>query len=139
MSGETEQNVSGWTTDTLKHHFDQRFVDVEKQTTLALAASEKAVSKAETAAERRFEGINEFRAALNDASVNNITRAEAEAQFTNLREKLLDTGTRLERLEAGGTGRADGSRQVQALVFAIIGAMVGLTGVIISIVVVANS
>ena len=60
MSGETEEHVSGWTTDTLKAHFDdlrrtdgnnieQRFKAAEERTTLALTAAEaQAVADAVT-------------------------------------------------------------------------------------------
>ncbi len=42
----------------------------------ALAAAEKAVTKAEVAAEKRFDGVNEFRGQLKDQSATFITRTE---------------------------------------------------------------
>jgi hypothetical protein len=41
---------------------------------IALAASEKAIMKAETATEKRFEAVNEFRQTLSDQAANFVTR-----------------------------------------------------------------
>ena len=106
MSGETEQNVSGWTVDTLKAHFDtlratdgknveQRFVAAEERTTLALTAADRAVIKAENATEKRFDAVNEFRATLADQASTLMPRAEAEIRLRGLSEQIEDLrGTR---------------------------------------------
>src|ERR1700689_1575360 len=46
--------------------YEQRFKAMDEKTSLALTASEKAVSKAETATEKRFDAVNEFRGTLSD-------------------------------------------------------------------------
>ena len=106
MSGETENNVSGWTVDTLKAHFDtlrstdltnieKRFVAAEERTTLALTAADRAVVKAETATEKRFDAVNEFRATLADQASRLMPRAEVEQIVKGLNEKIDDLrGTR---------------------------------------------
>lgn len=58
--------MSGWTTETLKEHFNARF-----------AAVEKAVEIANNANEKRLDNVNEFRGTLNDQQKAFITRAEA--------------------------------------------------------------
>lgn len=60
---------------------------------LALAAADKAVSKAETATEKRFEAVNEFRSALNDATTASVAAA---ANFVT-REMLDDRLNALDR------------------------------------------
>ena len=87
MSGETEQQVSGWTVDTLHSHivklldaadkrYEQRFDAQEKAVREALAAADRAVIKAETAAEKRFDSVNEFRGQLKDQTSTMLTRGE---------------------------------------------------------------
>src|ERR1700677_2135325 len=53
---------SEWTVETLKAHYDQRFIDQDRAVQAALNAAEKAVTKAETASEKRFDGVNELAA-----------------------------------------------------------------------------
>jgi hypothetical protein len=55
---------------------------------LALAASDKAVTKAETATEKRFESVNEFRAQLSDQTKGFVARLEFDAQRAGLGEKV---------------------------------------------------
>ena len=50
----------------------------------ALLAAEKAVTKAEVATERRFEGVNEFRQTLSDQAAKFITRTEFNAIIVTL-------------------------------------------------------
>jgi hypothetical protein len=124
MSGETENNVSGWTIDTLKVYFegqlrdlrvalDERYATqtkatdaafVAQQTAMktafdaadkavqaALAAAKEASTKAEVAADKRFEATNEFRAQLSDQARTFMPRLEYETSHKALTDKL-DTG-----------------------------------------------
>jgi hypothetical protein len=106
VSGETERDVSGWTTDTLKAHFDtlraadlktidQRFTSAEEAVHRALESADKASTKADNATEKRFEGVNEFRATLSDQATRLIPRAEVEQIVKGLNDKIEDLrGTR---------------------------------------------
>jgi hypothetical protein len=53
-----------------------------------LAAMEQAVTKAEIAAEKRFESINEMRAMVTDAALQYMPRKEFEASHTSIMEKI---------------------------------------------------
>ena len=55
---------------------EQRFRAQEQAVAFALQAAEKAVTKAELAAEKRFESVNEFRNQLKDQTGTFITRNE---------------------------------------------------------------
>lgn len=55
---------------------EQRFKAQEQAVAFALQAAEKAVTKAELAAEKRFESVNEFRNQLKDQTGTFITRNE---------------------------------------------------------------
>lgn len=149
MSGETEDQVSGWTTDTLHAHVHQRFNDMQKllderyetQTKAldaafkaaeaavgtALNSAEKAVAKAETAAEKRFESVNEFRAQLSDQNASFITRVEYDAKLENLTTQIDD----LKRHSDQAEGRSDGMG-------ALYGWIIAAVGLVVSVIVMMN-
>ena len=126
MPGETEASVSAWTTDTVLAHlrelinerdrrYEQRFEAQRTAVDAALAAQEKAVAKAETAAEKRFESVNEFRGQLADQAARLLPRAESDVAFAGVREKIdglavrIDAlATRIERGEGQRSGLKDG-------------------------------
>ena len=64
----------------------QRFEAQTKAIDAALLAAEKAVTKAETATERRFESVNEFRQTLSDQTKTFISRIELESYVRSLTE-----------------------------------------------------
>lgn len=67
---------------------DAAFVAQQDAMKTALAAAEKAVTTANTANEKRFESVNEFRGQLNDIVSKQISRAEADVQFSALDKEL---------------------------------------------------
>jgi len=84
---------------SLREYVDTRFDSQDKATATALAAQEKAVAaamaaakeaviKAETASERRFESVNEFRGTLLDQSRTFMPRLEYETSHKSLVEKV---------------------------------------------------
>jgi hypothetical protein len=72
----------------LEVFYDRRFQDLDAKTTLALAAADKAVTKAEIATEKRFEGVNEFRQTLADQAARLMPREEAMSKFENLQKDI---------------------------------------------------
>jgi hypothetical protein len=106
MSGETAERESGWTVDTLHAQFvelrrtdltyiEKRFGLAEAAVAAALASAERANIKAETATEKRFDAVNEFRATLADQASRLMPRAEVEAIIKSQNEKIEDLrGTR---------------------------------------------
>lgn len=91
--------------------YAQRFEAQQVALKDAMAAAKEAVAKAEAAAERRFESVNEFRAQLGDQATRLLPRAEAEAAMANLRERIDNVaallgamGTRIDRTEGRSTG-----------------------------------
>lgn len=130
MGGETEEHVSGWTVDTLRMYLltvieerDRRYLatlderdrryserDDAWQTAMraALAAAERAVGKAETATEKRFDSVNEFRAALTDMTREQMPRGEADTRFAALSEKIDELKVVQDRGRGHSRGMADG-------------------------------
>lgn len=95
MGGETEASVSPWTVDSLHLHLQKQIDALEKQheadieqvrreTAQALANADKAVTKAEGQAEKRFELMNEFRGQLADQTKTFITRDTYDAHHDAL-------------------------------------------------------
>lgn len=91
----------------------------------AFAASEKAILKAETAAERRFESVNEFRAQLADQTQTFMPREVAEAKIDEVGKKVDDLTSRVNVTQ----GKAAG-------VSASVGLMIAVAAIVISVVVV---
>jgi ElaB/YqjD/DUF883 family membrane-anchored ribosome-binding protein len=82
--------ATGWTIDTALNHwlslrdgdnlrYEQRFVAQERAVEAALQSARSATQKAETAAERRFDSVNEFRQTLSNNQATYITRTEVGA------------------------------------------------------------
>lgn len=129
MSGETEKQVSGWTVDTLKEHFGQRFTDSDKAIQAALLAAKEAVLKAETATEKRFESVNEFRQQLSDQTNTFLSRLEYNAQHKAIEDRVTDLTDRLNRT----AGAKEGSEITMSKIYGAIGAVGVVLGIIILI------
>lgn len=143
-----EGTRSGWTVDTLHvflvtmiqandKRYEQRFAEQKAAVDAALAAADRAVVKAEAASDKRFEGVNEFRAVLSDQQRLLLLRSEADVteRAVNERVSTLDKGIndklntlkeQMDRLQAerlgikGGWGSAVGVVGLVALVVSII-------------------
>lgn len=70
--------------------YTDRFKATDEKTTLALNASKEAITKAETATEKRFDAVNEFRGTLSDQAATLLPRAEALSKFAGYDEKFED-------------------------------------------------
>lgn len=65
----------------------------------ALAAADRAGLKSETAADKRFEALNELRQMLNDMITSLMPRKETEERFVAITEKIDTTNARIGSLE----------------------------------------
>jgi hypothetical protein len=92
---------------TLREYVDVRFAAQEAAVDAALASADRAVAKAEAAAEKRFEGVNEFRAALNDNTRLLMPRSESEQAIKSINEKLETLTARINAREERGRGVGD--------------------------------
>lgn len=109
---------------------------------LALTASDKAVNKAELATEKRFEGVNEFRAQLADQAQRLMPRIEAETRTGQNTEKIADLAARLAELDkrlaeisSRTGGHAESTANVVKIVgvaLAVITTMIGVVGLFLA-------
>lgn len=70
----------------------------------AMAASEKAISRADTAIEKRLESVNEFRGQQKDLIATLVTRNEYNQGHTALEEKVSDVASRLDKIQGTEKG-----------------------------------
>jgi hypothetical protein len=148
MSSEPTKPPGGWTVETLKAHFEQRFIDVDKAVNAALAAAKEAVAAALAAAEKAREqaaadnqawraSANEWRGSMQDRETRFATRTEMDAKFgavdVALRaiQKDLDRGVGTLQ---GGKATKDESRASIALAVSIVAGIVGLIGLAVVLV-----
>lgn len=109
--------------------FENLNTKINSQTQLiqsTLAASEKAITKAEKATEKRFESVNEFRKALNDSQRTYMPRIETELLINQLSAKVdVNTNTLLKR-SAEGAGLHKG--------WTVLVGAIGVIGIVTTIV-----
>lgn len=151
MSGETEKEVSGWTTDTLHSHiirliaanddrYQERFdgqqqalkdalVGQEKAVGAALDAAKEAVTKAEISSDKRFESVNEFRATLSDQARDFLPRKEYESRH----EALMNRIDLLEKKADKQAGQSIASSTIIGYIIGGLGIVVAIAGVLIAI------
>ena len=116
----------------LEHHIQEQVRQIRTiiemgsaQVQAAFDASEKAILKAETATERRFESVNEFRAQLATQTQSFMPREVAEARLAEIATKVEDVTNRINVTQ----GKAAG-------VSASVGLLIAAAGVGLSVVVV---
>lgn len=65
-----------------------RVVALKELVDLSTEMSKEAITKAEIASEKRFEGLNELRGAMSDQATSYLPRIEAEARFNSHYDKI---------------------------------------------------
>jgi len=70
-----------WTLEAFKEYAESRFEGIQREVKLALDAAQTAVTKAETATEKRFDAVNEFRGQLSDQAASFMPRELAEGRL----------------------------------------------------------
>ena len=129
MSGETEKELSGWTVDTLRYFITGVLHEKDLRYEQRFTAQELAISKAAAADEKRFEGVNEFRAQLADQASTFMPRAEAMLSYSTLNEKLNLLASRIDHKDGDSTGK---NSQITRII-TIVSVLMAITAVVISI------
>lgn len=148
MSGETEEQVSGWTVDTLHRHvlalfelrdklYEERAESQKVAMATALTSAKEAVAKAEVAAEKRFDSQNEFRAQLSDQAQTFLPRAEGEVRIQRNSERIDEVVERLSQLEGRGTGSSEKQAVSRVIGLAAITMLISVIGIVVTILIAA--
>ena len=122
-----------WTFETLRHHllgimderdkrYDEALRAVKESSSIALTAADRAVVKAETATEKRFDSVNEFRDTLADQQRTLMPRSEAELRFLAL-EKTM---TALQLIQSSRSSTGEGTKAGWVLAVGVAGFVFGL-------------
>ena len=109
--------------------YNQRFDAQEKAVAAALAAAKEAVTKAESAAEKRFDSVNEFRNTLKDQQINLMPRSETIALLKALDEKTQSNDVRITQL----ISRSEGANWLWGVITGVGGLMAGVALAIVSL------
>jgi hypothetical protein len=148
MSGETEESVSGWTTDTLKAHIDKVLSDKDLRDTQRFNAHEQVhiherreMDAAFAAAQEKAASHNDLIAANERSMALTMPRGEYDRAHQALVERV-DAGdqkndeaiTALTLRVAVNEAAVKASRELITRMFAVvaaIGVVVGIVGVVI--------
>lgn len=87
---------------------EERINTVARAAEIASDNAALAVAKAEAAAEKRFEGLNEFRGTLSDQQRNLMPRDEANIRFDSLTHEIRGAQHILETMRAEQKGVVGG-------------------------------
>lgn len=120
--------------DERDRRYEDRFTAMDEKTSLALAGSEKAVSKAETATEKRFDSVNEFRGTLNDQAATLLPRAEANARFDALDAKNEDMKAEISSLRdsrSTGEGKDKAGQHNITTIFSILAIAIAVVAILL--------
>lgn len=109
-----------------KIHADQLISAQKEAIAAAMAAADRAVTKAETAAEKRFESVNEFRAAMGDRERAFMPRSELEVLIGGLHNRVNELTARIDRSDGRKTGFGDGWGWAVGAVGLVVGLVMAL-------------
>lgn len=102
---------------------------LKNEVVAAMASSEKAVSKAEMATEKRFDSVNEFRAQMADMQTTLVRKSEVDLRFESL-EKKVDAAVAMLQLNQG---RSTGLSSAGGVLVIIISFLIGIASLMVSI------
>lgn len=91
--------ASEWTIVTLKELFDRTTADRDIRVNLALSAAKEAVTKAETADEKRFALLNEFRGQQADEARKYATRDSVDQSVSGIVHRISGVESGLATLQ----------------------------------------
>ena len=113
--------------DSYDREFHEHILAVVRENQLALDASNKAIDKSETAAEKRFDAVNEFRRTLSDQTGTFIARREFEASTKSTNDKVSLLTDRMNT----NNGKSNGLQEYGATLISIAALVVSAIAVII--------
>jgi hypothetical protein len=136
-----EGNTAGWTFDTLHAHLVALINAEADILERHMSAAETAITRASAATEKRFEGVNEFRAQLADQARTFLPRTEYQTAHEALGDRINTNAERLAAIELRITSRLDADqgaetgaeaarRRANALITAVIGGLAVLIALV---------
>jgi len=130
MSERDSNNMNRWNVYSLKEYFDVVIDKLDEKIEQRFASVKEAVTKAEAATERRFEGVNEFRNTLSDQQRTFLPRKEYEATMSSIDSKINEVGKKVDKLDSMKAGGKD----VWVYIVAVASLIFGIASIAISII-----
>jgi len=84
--------------------YEQRFESAGDTLRAALGSAKEAVTKAETAYEKRFDGNNEWKQTFSELSSKMVTRTEYSSAHEAVKDKINEVNGRIKVIEGKSTG-----------------------------------
>jgi len=113
---------------------DERFRHMKEMVETAFENAQTAITKADTATEKRFEGVNEFRAALSDQATQFVTRdamaALADKIDSQIDQQRKDMDAIVRRLDLR-EGQTQGSRITTGILVTVTTIAVAIVGLVV--------
>jgi hypothetical protein len=113
--------------DANDKNYNQRFENVLQATQSALAASDRAVTKAEMASEKRFDAVNEFRATLADQQRSFIPRNEVEVITKGINDRM----EKVENSIILQAGKGQGMSSLWGYIVGVVGVVIAIISLLI--------
>ena len=117
--------------DEREKRYEEQFKGIRESMALALASAEKAVLKAEGAADKRFDSVNEFRMTLADQAAHFARADLVTAQFESIEKRLTELTQSVTAFHASQLSKA----QAYSSGFGFIATAVGIVGAIVGAVI----
>lgn len=124
MSGETEKNISGWTTDTLKEYIESLIEGLRTE----LISVKEAITTARQEMNRRLEDLNQLRGEVTDdreqfvrKEVYEPAHKEIVKSYNELSDKYIEMSAKVAGIAEAITGLKN---QLSWLVRLILGAVI---------------
>jgi hypothetical protein len=125
----------------LRHEGEQARLALKDSLAISIITASNAVQKAEIAAEKRFDGVNEFRATLADQQRNLIPRTEVDVLVQGINEKIAtqamfinDQNNRVIALAATVSGRSEGTSSGWGYAVGAIGLVIAVMSIIFTVI-----
>jgi hypothetical protein len=99
----------------LSNEFHEHLAQYRHEVGLAFESSDRAISKAEIATEKRFDSVNEFRAQLTDQASRFMPRTESEATTNRIIERITDLDNRVNQLISRAEAVAAADRNTERI------------------------
>ena len=118
------------TKEVTQGYVDRQDVSLKEYFEMRIAALEKAVDVATVALERRLNLLNESRDTIGDISARNVTKEAFEA----FKARVTDDIDSLNMTRAELRGKANQSQVNIAMMFSVLGLIIGAMGIVIGII-----
>lgn len=92
--------------NAMDKRLEERFIAMDRQTSLALSMSDKAITKAENATDRRLDLLQEMRDMVTSQQGAFMLKDSYEMRHLELQRQISFNTTRLDRLDGMTTGLA---------------------------------